>query len=64
MKWLGHRARKLIVGVVIGAYAVVDTFFPVLGAVFTNEPVARILKFLLSETGETFVFKFIKWRKD
>lgn len=64
MKWIGHRIRKLIVGVIIGSHAVVDFFFPALGRFYTNPLAVRALKALLSDQGETLVFGYINWRKD
>lgn len=64
MKWIGHRIRKLLVGVVIGSYAVVDFFFPALGRFYTNTIAVRILQAVFSDKGENLVFEYIKWRKD
>lgn len=64
MKWIGHRLRKLLVGVVIGSYAVVDFFFPALGRFYTSTIATRILKAVFSDVGEGLIFGYIKWRKD
>lgn len=64
MKWISHRLRKLIVGSVIGVYGVAGFFFPVVGRALKLKPVERLLRWLLTETGEDFIFAYIEWTKD
>lgn len=64
MRWINHRFRKLLAAVVIIAYAVVATFFPVLLRFFRSTVTTRVLQFVFSTTGETIIYAFMDWKND